>query len=532
MKTRAKVPAGSQMAGGNTVPLGPDVRLTCETVERFATAGEDDRPAARLSAAAVSAMDASCATLEELERAGTPVYGTTTGFGPFVTYASGDGGRGLCGHGAGLLAHLGAGWGPVGAEWAPSETVRAAMLIRAQNLAQGFSGIRPSLLRAYLRLLEEEIVPCVPPVGSVGASGDLVPLAHIARALAGAEGALVYYRGQKMPVAAALEYAGLAPAILDGRDALAFTNGTSFLTGYAALAVARAERLVAFAEGLTGWMYRLLGARAQALDPRLHAARGHAGQEESAGRIRAEAARHGDWEDDSRPLQEVYSIRCAPQVLGACRENLAHARRLVETEINGASDNPLLFGGEGEPPAAVHGGNFHGQQVAFAADALNAALTQAGVLAERQIDALVTPSRTNNHAPLLLAWEPGATSGLAGAQLTATSLVAEMRSRAQMHATFSIPTNGDNQDVVSMGTLAARAALEQTERLAAILAIYALALHQLDFLRNEGRAQGRTTPAPPWAPPVEPVRQDRPLHADIARLCRHFLTADATNAGG
>ena len=332
------------------------------------------------------------------------------------------------------------------------------------------------------------------------------------------------HNGETFAAPVALARANCLPLALSGRDALSLTNGTSFLTAFAALAVARAERLIAHAENCTGWLYRQLGARGAALDARLHTARGHNGQEIAAANILTEATRFGAFEDDTRALQEVYSIRCAPQVLGACRENLAFARRLVETEINGASDNPLFFPDDGkEGGAVVHGGNFHGQQVAFAADALNAALTQAAVLIERQIDAIVTPSRTNENAPLLLAYEPGATSGLAGAQITATALVAEMRSRAQMHATFSIPTNGDNQDVVSMGTLAARAAFEQTERLSAILAILSLALRQLNFLRQEGRASGRTTPPllnlPDWCP----LTSDRPLYADISRMAAHFL---------
>src|SRR6056297_1264843 len=166
-------------------------------------------------------------------------------------------------------------------------------------------------------------------------------------------------------------------------------------------------------------------------------------------------------------MQEVYSLRCAPQVLGAIRGQLAHARSLVETELNGVTDNPVI---DPEEPAALHGGNFQGQQIAFAADALNEALTQVGVLAERQIDVLLSPDQ-NGGAPPLLAWEPGPNSGLAGAQLTATALVAELRQDAQMSGTSSIPTNGDNQDIVSMGTLAARTAYEQADDLAPILAI-------------------------------------------------------------
>jgi tyrosine ammonia-lyase len=227
----------------------------------------------------------------------------------------------------------------------------------------------------------------------------------------------------------------------------------------------------------------------------------------------------GPFEDTGRPLQEIYSLRCAPQVLGACRENLDHARRLVEVEINGVSDNPLFF----EGPAVAHGGNFHGQQIAFAADALNAALVQVAVLAERQLDALVSPGVTNGHAPLLLAWEPGPHSGLAGAQLTATALVAEMRAHGGPAATLSIPTNGGNQDVVSMGTLAARLAYAQTERLAGVLGILALALTQYAHLQAHGKAPGAPTPPIEGLPEIAGLNEDRPLRDDIARLSTYLL---------
>ncbi len=465
--------------------LGSDTKLTCEAVVHAAL---QTVPEVQLSEVAREAMQRSVSYREALEQQGEALYGTTTGFGPFVRYRS-DAGGGYT-HGAGLIAHLGAGFG----EDAPACIVRATMLIRAQNLAQGFSGIRPEMLDAYIGLLTEGVVPLVPIIGSVGASGDLVPLGHIARVLA-----------ERLP--------------LSGREALSLTNGTSFLTAYAAHAVVRAERLLHDAERLTGWLYRTLGCRASALDPRLHVARGHRGQQLSAQNIAKESQRFGPFENTGRPLQEIYSLRCAPQVLGACRENLDHARRLVEVEINGVSDNPLFF----EGPVVAHGGNFHGQQVAFAADALNAALVQAAVLAERQLDALISPGVTNGHAPLLLAWEPGPHSGLAGAQLTATSLVAEMRAHGGPAATLSIPTNGGNQDVVSMGTLAARMAYAQTERLAGVLGILALALTQYAHLQAHDKAPGLPTPPIEGLPKVMGLNEDRPLRGEITRLTEYFL---------
>ncbi|MEM0964252.1 MAG: aromatic amino acid lyase, partial [Bacteroidota bacterium] len=207
-----------------------------------------------------------------------------------------------------------------------------------------------------------------------------------------------------------------------------------------------------------------------------------------------------------------------PQILGACRDNIVHARQIVETEMNGASDNPVTIGGD-----PLHGGNFQGQQIAFAADALNAAIVQIGVFAERLLDALTDPKRGVVDAPLLLAYDPGPTSGLAGVQMTATALVAELRHHAQMASTSSIPTNGGNQDIVSMGTLAARTAYDQTERLAPVLASVGLALSQLSFLRAQGRAPGTPVQAPAWMPSVQGLRHDRPLHDDLARIADAWL---------
>lgn len=510
------------MSGIPHLVLRPSTRLTCEEVEAVATL---QRPRVVLSPDAVAAMDASVRVLTALRARGAAVYGTTTGFGPLVRYPAGH--EGGPGHGASLLAHLGAGFGP---PLAPA-VVRATMLLRALATSRGASALRPAVLAAYLELLGSGVVPHVPEVGSVGASGDLMPLAHVARVLTG-EGE-VLLDGAAGPAAPALAAAGLAPVALEGRDALALVNGTSCCTAVTALTVAAGERLLAQAEASTGWAYALLGCSRQALDPRLHAVRGHDGQQRSARAITAAAdagaAGPAPAGGTGRPLQEVYSLRCAPQVLGACRENLDHARRLVETEIDGVTDNPVFVDGA-DGPAVLHGGNFHGQQVAFAADALNTALTQAAVLVERQLDALLDPAVNGGAAPLL-AWEPGATSGLAGAQVTATALVAEMRADAGPGAVASIPTNGGNQDVVPMAPLAASAAARQVDRLSGVLAVHALALAQLTRLRERGRAPGGVAAWPAWMPPVEAVVADRALRREVEELAAH-LRGRASAPGG
>jgi tyrosine ammonia-lyase len=445
---------------------------------------------------------------------GTPIYGLTTGFGPLVTFSADECVRM---QGTGLISHLGAGFGDL----APALVVRATLLARAHTIGQGHSGIAPRAARAFLDLINSGLCPAVPAVGSVGASGDLIPLAHVARVLTG-EGT-VLLQGRRVPAREALEGHGLSPIELSGRDALALVNGTAFMTAYAALAHNDAERLIARAEAITGWIFRLLGGRTQALDPRLHAARGHPAQAASAASIRQEALRFGDCDDPSRPLQDVYSLRCAPQFLGACRDQLAHARAIISRELNGINDNPLVC--DDNSGDILHGGNFQGQQISFAADAINSALVQIAVLVERQLDVLLNPE-LNAGAPLLLAWNPGATSGMAGAQITATALVAEMRHHVGPCAVTSIPTNGRNQDVVSMGTMSARQAFDQSRRLSGVLAICALGANQLNFLRASGKATGRTTPAPEWMPQVDGIRQDRALFDDIERISQAFLRQD------
>lgn len=536
LRRETTTPGGQPASGGPEVlEIGPDSVLSLSDVHDVAR-GRGVRVV--LSRRAVSAMENSREALERICSRGEAVYGVTTGFGPFVKYAAEcgfTGGRASAAarprtplraadqHGLGLIHHLCAGFGPP----APDEVVRAAMLLRARSVSVGFSAVSPRVLDDYLDLLRFDIVPEVPELGSVGASGDLIPLAFIARTLHGI--GRVRYQGRRMSASAALRRARLRPLAPGRRDLLGLVNGTSFMTAYALLAACRARGLVGWAERLTGWAYRLLGCRQAALDPRLHAARGHPEQIRSAAAIRAEALADGYVEDPTRPLQEIYSLRCAPQLLGGCREPIAYASDVIEREINGVNDNPLIIAadGDGDVEAALHGGNFQGQQIAFAADAINRALTQIAVLAERQIDTVLNPQH-NGGAPLLLAWEPGPCSGMAGAQITATALVAEMRHHTASLATASIPTNGGNQDVVSMGTHAARHAYQQTSRCAAVLAILGLCLFRLDDLRRRGRAPGRVTPLPAWMPVGRRFTRDVPLHNDIARLTHILLDSSGS----
>ena len=446
------------------------------------------------------AVESSHAALQRLVAANAPVYGITTGFGPLVRYGvppTNDA------QGIGLIRHLGAGFG------APVEQtiVRAAMLLRLHTLARGHSGVSQAALDEYAKSAEQPIMPDVPSIGSLGASGDLIPLAHIVQHL-------------QMP----------HKYTLSGRDALAFVNGTSFSTAFAALALVRVERVITRLEELTGWIMRLWGCRRSSLDARLHEAKGQAGQILSAQNIAKEVSKYATFEDATRPLQEIYSIRCAPQILGAVRDVMRSVREMIQAEMSGIDDNPLIAVSDDEASGeasneAIHGGNFMTQHIAFAADMLNNAVTQAGNLAERHVYALTSPEMSG--APLLLSFEPGTASGMAGVQLTATALVAEMRSNAQCYASSTLPTNAGNQDIVPMGFQAARVVYEQTERLAGILACEALCCAQLVFLISEGLAKGQPSPPPDFFQSAlrdfMPLREDRTMHGEIATLAEILL---------
>lgn len=493
------------------------------TVRAFA---ERPRPV-RLAAEVRDRLQASRDGLEAILDSGTPVYGATTGFGPHVRYAA-DGDS--VAQGSSLIAHLASGAGP----FLAPDLVRTTMLVRANALAQGHSGIRPHVLDAWLALLDSGIVPAVPELGSVGASGDLIPLAHMARCLDGSGRALAdepaaHLRGLARPARGALLAAGLQPVELDARDALALVNGTSMSTAIAAVAASRSASLLGRALDLVGWLYASLGARTEALDPRLHEVRHQPGQRVVAAAIGL-ALRHSaegePVEACGRDLQEVYSLRCAPQVLGPSAALIDLAVELVDNELIGVNDNPVLLAEEGAAGwVALHGGNFHAGSVATAADLLNGALTQIAVLAERQINVLATPA--TSAAPLLLARHPGRQAGLAGAQLTATAVLAEMRHGCSWASTMSIPTNAGNQDIVPMAPLAARTALHQTERLAVILAVLALAVHQHQHLTRQGLAGGRPAVPPAWMPPLVGLDCDRPTDDDIASVAGALLESGA-----
>ena len=351
-------------------------------------------------------------------------------------------------------------------------------------------------------------VPAIPRYGSVGASGDLIPLAYATQALRGRGHA--YVDGERMPAADALTRTGLTPLSLDGRDALALVNGTSVTTAAAALALDSVRASHRAIQDLTCLLVDVLGADPGFLEPRLISAYGHPGAATVADRMRATLV--GTIPSGARALQEPYSLRCSPQLLGAAEDALRYVDGVVAADLGGVSDNPLFFPGE---DLVAHGGNFFGQPAAFAADLLSMVVAQLGNLAERQLDLLVDPVR-NTGLPPMLAAGPGRQHGLQGVQLATTAFVAEIRRAALPASTQSLPTNLHNQDVVPFGTQAALRSYDLAELLRLLCGSLALGLRQAIHVG------GRRPTAPRCAALLDalcdviaPVDPDRPLDADV-----------------
>jgi histidine ammonia-lyase len=348
----------------------------------------------------------------------------------------------------------------------PAPVVRGMMLIRANVLAKGYSGIRPVVAERICDLLNHGITPVVPSRGSVGASGDLAPLAHMALTLIG-EGE-AEYRGRRQPSADCLAKAGLTALLLEAKEGISLLNGTQAMLSLGCLQVHALEKLFFAAQTSGALTIEALRGTPQAFDPRLHAVRPYPGQMLSAAHLldllegSGIPRSHGSGESGAMRVQDAYCLRCIPQVHGAVWDTLAHARQIFEVELNSATANPLVL-----EDAIVSGGNFHGAPLALVLDYLAIALCQLAGMAERRIERLLNPA-LNEGLPAFLAGRPGLESGLMMTQVTAAALVAELRVLAAPASTGSIPTSGNQEDFVSMGMTAALK-LEQAVGLATMV---------------------------------------------------------------
>ncbi len=427
---------------------------------------------------AVGRVDAARAVIERAVEEDRVVYGVTTGFGKFADVAIphaklGDLQRNLVrSHAAGV------------GEPIPEEAVRALMLLRANCLAKGYSGVRRATLEALVALLNADVHPVIPSQGSVGASGDLAPLAHLALALVG-EGEVVF-RGRRSPAGEALRESGLAPAVLAAKEGLALINGTQLTTAVGALALARFLALLRSADLVAAMTVDALKGTDVAFDARIQAARPHPGQAASAANLRLLLAGSTIRESHRgcHAVQDAYALRCVPQVHGAVRDAVSHARRVVEVEMNAATDNPMVFpGNEPGRGEVISGGNFHAAPVALVFDLLTAAATDLASISERRTERLVNPALSAD-LPAFLVKEGGLNSGLMMIHVTAAALVSECKTNSFPASVDSIPTSAGKEDHVSMGPIAARKLSRNVEMLETVLAIEYLAAAQAIDLRR------------------------------------------------
>ena len=463
-------------------------------------------PSARARVRAARALVERC--LEDDE----PHYGINTGFGTLAEVRIDRAEltrlqRNLVlSHAAGVGAPL------------PLPEARALVLLRANVLAKGMSGIREETLDLLVEMLNRGCIPVVPERGSVGASGDLAPLAHLALVLIGEGEAVV--EGAPLPGRAALARAGLAPVELAPKEGLALVNGTQAMTAVGALALLRAEGL-AIAADVAGAMTveALLGSH-RPFRQAMHEARGQPGQLAAAAHLRdllADSPLNASHQGPAcHKVQDPYSLRCMPQVHGAARDGLAFARATLAREVNAATDNPLIFADEGE---IVSGGNFHGQPVALALDVLAIAVSHLATISERRVEQLVNPSLSG--LPPFLAPRHGLNSGFMIAQVTSAALVSENKVLCHPASVDSIPSSAGREDHVSMGMTAALKARQVVENVRTCLAIELLVAAQALDLRAPLRPARKVAEAHRRIREVVPrLEEDRELHRDIEAVCR------------
>ncbi|MEE9514676.1 MAG: histidine ammonia-lyase [Candidatus Brocadiales bacterium] len=398
-----------------------------------------------LAPPAAERIDKTRKVIEDAVRNKKTVYGVTTGFGALAdVILSKDQTKDLQRH---ILLSHSAGVGPPFNE----ETTRAIMALRVNSLAKGLSGIRLETLNTLIEMVNRGVLPVIPEKGSVGASGDLAPLAHMGLVMIG-EGEAVY-NGRRMSGGEAMKKAGIAVLQLEEGEGLATINGTQVMTALGALISHYSANLVKAADIAAGMTLEVLRGSHVELNPKIHEARPHPGQSQSAENLRtiiagsATTTSHKDFER----VQDAYTIRCSPQVHGASRDAYSHTRRVIETEMNSATDNPMVFHETGE---ILNGGNFHGQPVGLVMDFLAIALSELANISERRIERLVNPQLSG--LPAFLTKNPGLNSGLMLAQYTAAALVSENKALSHPASVDSIPTSANKEDHVSMGTIAAR----------------------------------------------------------------------------
>ncbi len=448
--------------------------------------------------------------IETAIKEGRIVYGVNTGFGELanVSISRAD----LAKLQVNLIRSHSAGVG----EPFPIEVVRGMMLLRANALAKGYSGVRPEVILTLIEMLNTGVTPVVPKQGSVGSSGDLAPLAHMVLVMIG-EGE-AYYKGKRMDGLQALKKAGITPIVLQAKEGVALINGTQPMTSLGALAVSDAFDLVKDAIVAASMSLEALRGTRAALNEKIHAVRPHEGQIDVAASMRLilSDSEINQSHANCGKVQDAYSLRCAPQVLGASLDAIRYVQSIVEIEINSATDNPLVFTDNG---TVISGGNFHGQPIALAMDFLAIALSELANISERRINRLVNPHLSG--LPAFLTSEGGIESGMMIAQYTAASLVSENKILSHPASVDSIPTSADQEDHVSMGTIAARKASDILENVKKVVAIeYMCAAQGIDMLAPLKPSKPLDKAHSKIREIVPKLEDDRPLSPDIVQICK------------
>jgi histidine ammonia-lyase len=484
------------------------------TLEQLAAVAHDGEHLG-LAPAAARRVDAARAVVDRAAMADTPLYGINTGFGSLADVR-------IPAH---ELAHLqvnllrshAAGVG----ERLPVPTVRAMMTLRANVLAKGFSGIRRQTLELLIEMVNRGVHPVVPSRGSVGASGDLAPLAHLGLVMIGEGEALApteppHETAAVVPGGEALRRAGLEPAPLGAKEGLALINGTQASAAVLALALAAAQRLAQSADVIAALSLDVLKGSIHPFEPRMHSVRPFPGQQAAAANLLALVA--GSAINKSHEfcgrIQDAYSLRCAPQVHGAARETISFVRRLAEIEANAATDNPMVFADTGD---IVSGGNFHGAPIGIAADALAMALAHLATISERRVERLTNPALSG--LPAFLTERGGLHSGLMMVQVTAAALASELKGLAHPASVDTIPTSAGKEDHVSMSMTAALKAARAAHLAARVLAIEALCACQgLDLLRPLTSSPALERVLAAVRARVPRLQDDRPPSPDVECL--------------
>lgn len=481
-------------------------KLTISDIARIARGDEQ----VVLSDDARERMEASRSTVERIIAEGRVVYGVNTGFGKLsdVHIPPGD----LQDLQLNLVRSHSCG---VGEPLSEMET-RAMLLLRANVLALGYSGARPIVAETLLLMLNRGVLPVIPEKGSVGASGDLAPLAHLALTAIG-EGE-AFYQGECMPSCEALRRAGIDPLKLQAKEGLALLNGTQAMAAVGGLALDRADRVARLADVAGAMSLEALRGTPTPFDPRIHQVRPHVGQIAVAAHLRSllsdSEIRASHIENDPR-VQDAYCLRCMPQVHGAGRDALARAREAVEIETGSATDNPLVFAETGD---VLSGGNFHGAPLALSFDFAAIALTDLASISERRIDRLVNPD-LNEGLPAFLSAHPGISSGLMIAQVTAVALLNECKVLAHPASTDNLPTSGAKEDHVSMGMTAATKLRTIVGNAELVIAIELLAAAEgLEYRKPLLPGRGVRQAYEIVRAHVPRLEQDRPLSSDIQSI--------------